>query len=102
MIEKTHFITSFSFLQFQVLNEYIQTVQEAPVHIGEFTLFHRTLSLRLKIDKQQFPNKSFYLKCEATFDRHTQLTRAKSHRVFIVSTEDLNNQRLVKNAATGK
>lgn len=89
----------------QVQNEYVQTLQEAPVHIGDFTLFYRTASLRMKIDKHQYHNgKSFTLKCEATFGHFTHLTRAKSARVFIVSTDDLTNQKLVnsKSAATGK
>lgn len=87
----------------QVSVEFLRPQQETAVHIGEFTLFYRTLPLRLKIEKQQFHNgKSFTLKCEATFGRYTHLTRAKSARVFIVSTDDLTNQKLVnsKNAAT--
>lgn len=87
----------------QVPTEYLRPQQETAVHIGEFTLFYRTQPLRLKIEKQQFLNgKSFTMKCEATFGRYTHLTRAKSARVFIVSTDDLTNQKLVnsKNAAT--
>lgn len=87
----------------QVPPEFLRPQQETAVHIGEFTLFYRTLPLRLKIEKQPFQNaKSFILKCEATFGRYTHLTRAKSARVFIVSTDDLTNQKLVnsKNVAT--
>lgn len=83
--------------------EFLRPQQETAVHIGEFTLFYRTLPLRLKIEKQYFHNgKWFTLKCEATFGRYTHLTRAKSARVFIVSTDDLTNQKLVnsKNVAT--
>lgn len=89
----------------QVPNEFLQPQQETAVHIGEFTLFYRTLPLHLKIEKQHFHNgKSFTLKCEATFGHYTHLTRAKSARIFIVSTDDLTNQKLVnsKNTATGK
>lgn len=86
--------------------EYLRPQQETAVHIGEFTVYYRTLPLRVKIEKQYFHNgKSFTLKCEATFGRHTHLTRAKSARVFIVSTDDLTNQKLVNSksaaAATG-
>lgn len=84
--------------------ENLQPQQETAVHIGEFKLFYRTLPLRLKIGKHYFPNgKSFTLKCEATIGHYTDLTRAKSARVFSVSTDDLTNQKLVnsKNAASG-
>lgn len=86
--------------------EYLRPQQETAVHIGEFTVYYRTLPLHVKIEKQYFHNgKSFTLKCEATFGRHTHLTRAKSARVFIVSTDDLTNQKLVNSksaaAATG-
>lgn len=102
------FFSSFSLrivFSHQVQNEFVQTLQEAPVHIGDFTLFYRTASLRMKIERHQYHNgKSFTLKCEATFGHFTHLTRAKSARVFIVSTDDLTNQKLVnsKSAATGK
>lgn len=87
----------------QVPNEFLRAQQETAIHIGDFILFYRILPLRIKIEKQHFLNgKSFTLKCEATFGRYTHLTRAKSTRVFIVSTDDLTNQKLVnsKNAAS--
>lgn len=75
------------------------------MHNGDFTLYYRTLPLGIKVEKQYFNNrKSFTLKCEATFGRYTHLTRAKSTRVFIVSTDDLTNQKLVNSknlAASG-
>lgn len=84
-------------------NEFLRPQQETAVHIGEFILFYRTLPLRLKIEKQYFHNeKSFTLKCESTFGHYTHLTRAKSARVFIMSTDDSTNQKLVnsESAAT--
>lgn len=87
----------------QVPIEYLQPQQETLMHIGDFTLYYRTLPLRFKIEKQHsYDGKSFVLKCEAIFDRYTDLTRAKTVKIFIVSTDDLTNQKLVnsKNAAT--
>lgn len=70
--------------------------------MGEFTLYYRTLPLRFKIEKlnSYYDGKSFMLKCEATFNRYTDLTRAKTVKIFIVST-DVKSQQLVnsKNAA---
>lgn len=94
-------------INYQVRMEDLGPQQEMAVHIGEFTLYYRTLPLRLQIENHYFQNgKAFTLKCEATFGRYTHLTRAKSARVFIASTDDLTNQKLVNNkitaAATGK
>lgn len=80
--------------------EYLQPQQDAFMHIGEFQLFYRTLPLRFKIEKHNsyYDGKSFMLKCEATFDRYTDLTRAKTVKIFI--SIDAKTQPLVKNAAT--
>lgn len=44
------------------------------------------------------------MKCVATMERFPSLTREKSIQLYIVSTDDLTNQKLVnwKNSAKGK
>ena len=86
--------------------EFLQPQQETTIQSEEFTLHYRSLEIRFHIDKTRFSTiKNIQMKCIAKIERFPRLTREKSYRLYIASTDDLTNQKLVNwkhSSSTGK
>lgn len=76
--------------------ENLQPQQETTIQANDFYLRYRSLETRFHLDESRWrSSKQLTLKCIARIDKFPSLTRERTHKIFIVSTDDLTNQKLV-------
>lgn len=78
--------------------------QETTTNSGGFVLRSRSLEIHYRIDKTRFAKSRgiMKMKCVAMIEQFPQATREKTTKVFIMSGDDLMNQKLINWRSSGK
>lgn len=91
------FFSFISFLSQKVPSDYLQPQHESTVENDGFQLRQRTLEIRFYIDEKRLGKLKgkLVLKCLARIDAIPQATRESTQIIYIPTTDELRNQKLI-------
>lgn len=85
------------------MDSYLQLSHETTIQSDEFRLRYQSLVLQFTIVKHMLRHgKELSIKCQAVIEQFPFLNREKVREIYILSTDDVANQKLVNFKSSGK